>query len=64
MCVVRVEARGARGVLITMTTSPDIINSAPETTRSLIDPEATLSIISDFLRDCQARLNLPDNGIC
>jgi hypothetical protein len=64
MCVMRVEARGANGVLITVTTAPDITNSEQETTQRLTDSAAALSVIGDFLRDCQARINLPDPGIC
>jgi hypothetical protein len=64
MCVVRMEARGASGVLITVTTAPDITKSELETTRRLTDPGAALSAISDFLRDCQARINSADPGIC
>ena len=51
MCVLRVESRGAEGVLITVTTSSDISVTSPRQTRSLTGPEEALALVAAFLRE-------------
>jgi hypothetical protein len=50
MCVLRVEGRGDTDVRITLRATPDLTNSALETTQSFADAEAALSAVADFLR--------------
>ena len=50
VCVLRVEGRGDNDVRITLRVTPDITNSALETTQSFADSEGALSAVADFLR--------------
>lgn len=50
MCVLRVESRGAEGVLITVTTLSDISVLAPGQTRAVAGTNEALRLVADFLR--------------
>jgi hypothetical protein len=53
MCVLRVESRGAEGILITVTTSSDISVTAPGRTRAVAGTEEALGLVAEFLREYQ-----------
>jgi hypothetical protein len=51
VCVLRVESRGEAGVLITVTTTPDVSARSPDQTRSVADAAEALSLVANFLAD-------------
>jgi hypothetical protein len=51
VCVLRVERRGAAGILITVTTAPDISLRSPGQSRSVADAAAALCLVAGFLAD-------------
>jgi hypothetical protein len=51
VCVLRVEGRGEAGVLITVTTTPDVSMRSPGKTRSVADAAEALSLVATFLAD-------------
>jgi hypothetical protein len=51
VCVLRIEARGDAGVLITMTTTPDVTMTTPGRVRSVATVEEALSLVAGFLRE-------------
>jgi hypothetical protein len=53
LCVVRLEARGETGVLITITTTPDVNTIAPGRARTVGNVEEALSVLAGFLRGFQ-----------
>jgi len=70
VCVVRVESHGEAGVLIRVTTTPDVSTRSPGQARSVADATEALSLVASFLADYEygeiaapARLDLcPDKG--
>jgi hypothetical protein len=53
VCVLRLEARGETGVLITITTTPDVNTIAPGRARAVGNVEEALSVVAGFLRGFQ-----------
>ena len=49
VCVLRVESRGETGVLITVTTTPDVRARAPGRTRSVTGSAEALALVAGFL---------------
>jgi hypothetical protein len=52
VCVLRVESRGEAGLLITVTTTPDVNIRSPGKARSVADAAEALSLVARFLADC------------
>lgn len=57
VCLLRVENRGPGGVLITVTSTLDIIASPRGDTRSVASYEEALSLVASFLREYAAGEN-------
>lgn len=55
VCVLRVESRGEAGVLITVTTTPDVSMRSPGKTRVVADAAEALSLVASFLADYEHR---------
>jgi hypothetical protein len=53
VCVLRLEARGETGVLITIMTTPDVNAIAPGRSRAVANVEEALSVVAEFLRGFQ-----------
>jgi hypothetical protein len=53
VCILRVESRGEAGVLITITTTPDVGTRSPAKTRSVANAAEALSLVASFLTDCE-----------
>ena len=51
VCVLRIESRGEAGVLITVTTTPDVNVRSPGKARSVADTAEALSLVASFLAD-------------
>lgn len=51
VCVLRVESRGEAGVLITVTTTPDVSMTSPGQARSVADAAEALSLVASFLAE-------------
>jgi len=51
VCVLRVERRGDAGVLITITTTPDVSVTSPGFARSVATPADALSLVATFLEE-------------
>jgi hypothetical protein len=51
VCVLRIESRGEAGILITVTTTPDVSMRSPGKTRLVADPAEALSVVASFLAD-------------
>jgi len=49
VCVVRAEPRGAHGLLVVVTTNPDIRHVSGESSRRVGDIPAALAIVAEFL---------------
>jgi len=50
VCVLRVETRGAAGVLITITTTPDVAAASPGPTTAVASADEALTLVASFLR--------------
>ena len=61
MCVLRVEARGAADVLITVTTTPDITATSPGVTKAVASIDEALTLVGGFLRTYVSE-NVYNNG--
>ena len=57
VCVLRVESRGEAGVLITLTTTPDISVITPGHTQSVVRFDDALSLVANFLREYECSEN-------
>jgi hypothetical protein len=53
VCVLRVESCGEAGLLITVTTTPDVSMRSPGKTRSVADAAEALSLVASFLAECE-----------
>jgi hypothetical protein len=53
VCVLRVESRSEAGILITITTTPDIRFTSPGLTRSVATTADALSLVATFLEECE-----------
>lgn len=53
MCVLRVEARGQAGVLITITTTPDVSTLAPGRAHTVGTIAEAVSLVAGFLHAYQ-----------
>ena len=51
VCILRVERRSEDGILITVTTTPDISVAAPGCTQSVARFDDALSLVAAFLRE-------------
>jgi hypothetical protein len=51
VCVLRIEERGAEGILVTLTTTLDIVTALRGTTRIVASYEQALALIAAFLRE-------------
>lgn len=51
MCVLRVENRGPDGILITVTSSLDVVASPRGHAQPVASYEEALSLVANFLRD-------------
>jgi hypothetical protein len=51
VCVLRVERRGEAGILITVTTTPDVSLTSPGQARSVADAADALSLVASFLAE-------------
>jgi hypothetical protein len=51
VCVLRVERRGETGVLITVTTTPDVDVTSPGRTQSVARCDEALSLVAGFLQE-------------
>jgi hypothetical protein len=49
VCVLRVEARGSAGVLITVTTTPDVTATSPGCTKAVASIDEALTLVGRFL---------------
>jgi hypothetical protein len=61
VCVVRVEARGSTGVLITIMTTPDAASTSPGSTKAVASVEEALTLVSRFLHAYKDE-NVYNNG--
>ena len=61
VCLLRVENRGPGGVLITVTSTLDIIASPRGDTRSVASYEEALSLVASFLREYASHNNSGTN---
>ena len=50
VCVVRIEARGADGVLITVTTTSDVAAASPGHTTAVASVDEAVTLVGSFLR--------------
>lgn len=50
MCVLRIETRGADGVLIAVTTTPDVTVTSPGRTQTVANVDEALALVARFLR--------------
>jgi hypothetical protein len=55
VCVLRVESRGEAGILITITTTPDVQTTVPGRTQSVAQAEEALALVARFLHDYERR---------
>jgi hypothetical protein len=53
VCVLRVEARDSGGVLITVTTTPDVTATSPGRTSAVASVDEALTLVGRFLRGYQ-----------
>lgn len=51
VCVLRIESRGERGVLITVTTTSDVRARAPGRTRAVTGFDQALQLVAGFLAE-------------
>jgi hypothetical protein len=49
VCVLRIETRGADGVLITVTTTPDVTVTSPGRTKTVANVDEALALVARFL---------------
>jgi hypothetical protein len=62
VCVLRVEARGDAGVLITVTTTPDVAVTSPGRTQTVARVDEALSLVASFLHGYDHD-DVRDNGV-
>jgi hypothetical protein len=58
VCVLRIESRGEVGVLITVTTTPDIRARTPGRTRSVTGHDEALQLVAGFLDEYEQNQGL------
>jgi hypothetical protein len=61
VCVLRVEARGSAGVLITVTTTPDAASGLPGSTKAVASVEEAPTLVGRFLHAYKDE-NVYNNG--
>ena len=49
VCILRVEMRGAAGVLITITTTPDVTTTSPGHAKAVASVDEALTLVGRFL---------------
>lgn len=54
VCVLRVEDRGPGEVLITVTTTPDVVTVPRGRARSVVSYDEAMRLVARFLRECAA----------
>jgi len=50
VCVLRIETRGADGVLITVTTTPDVTVTSSGRAKTVANADEALALVARFLR--------------
>jgi hypothetical protein len=62
VCVLRVESRGEAGILITVTTTPDVDVKKPGRTQIVTRPDDALALVGSFLRGYECGQDAGDGG--